>query len=113
MDYATFRYLCSLPLTRLGLWHQRVVAPPAAKLRKLQAQMPPVTGSWQWLTLSTLEKGSKAADDDCVEAVLDDYGSQEKLRLAPAASDTGLQYLALRAASTPPLSPACRRWRGV
>ena len=56
MEYATFRLLCSLPLTHLSLAIDEVSAAGAAgrvlmEGDKVEAGMPPVTGTWQWFRL--------------------------------------------------------------
>ena len=97
VEYATFRLLCSLRLTHLALWIEGLGSLADAHVRDDEAEMPPVTDTWQWLKLQVTVHLSP----DKLDAVLTRYGADARQLLSPAADQPGLQFLSLRAGDWP------------
>ena len=108
LDYAAFRFLCSLPLDHLDLHgvHVTPAAPHAADAvgskHEASAEQPPVTDTWRVLRLPTFDPAVWLTDA-MLNALLEPY-------VGRASSSAGLRYISL---VTPQPTPAFRRLAAV
>ena len=97
MDYAAFRFVCSLPLSHLDLHgvHVTPTATPVEEAAEAAAERLPVTDTWRVLRLATFDPKVWSIDV-MLDTLLQPYMGQVVCAAAPeAAACAGLQYISL------------------